>query len=126
MKLRRVLCALIAVSLAGMLTSGVIAGDKEKELEARAKVSREAAQKTALEKVPGGQIKEGELEEEDGKLIWSFDITTNGSKDIKEIQVDAITGKVLSEKTETAKEEDEEASKEGKKEKDDDDKDEKK
>lgn len=70
-------------------------------LQARAKVSRAEAEKIALAKVPNGSIKEGELEKEKGKLIWSFDIATPGSQDITEVQVDAVTGEVVSVEKET-------------------------
>lgn len=71
------------------------------KLMARAKVSETQARAIALSKVPGGTIKEGGLEEENGKLLWSFDIATPGSKDITEVGVDAITGKVLAVAKET-------------------------
>jgi len=58
---------------------------------AEAKVSKETAQQTALAKAPGGTVKECEIEKEKGKLIWSFDITTPDTKDITEVNVDAIT-----------------------------------
>ena len=80
-------------------------GDKEAKLEAHAKISKPQAEKIALEKVPGGTIKEGELEKEKGKLIWSFDVSTPGTADITEVHVDAITGAVLTTEQETAKEE---------------------
>ena len=80
-------------------------GDKEAKLEAQAKISKADAEKIALEKVPGGTIKEGELEKEKGKLIWSFDMATPGTTDTTEVHVDAITGAVLSNEKETAKEE---------------------
>ena len=51
---------------------------------------------TALAKAPGGTVKEGELEKEKGKLIWSFDIATPDTRDITEVNVDAITGQVVS------------------------------
>jgi hypothetical protein len=65
------------------------------ELQADAKVTRAAAEKIALAKVPNGKIKSGELEREHGKLVWSFDISTPHSKNITEVQVDAKTGKIL-------------------------------
>jgi hypothetical protein len=65
------------------------------KLMAEAKVSKETAQQTALTKVPNGAIKEGELEMEKGKLIWSFCFTIPDSKDIKEVNVDAVTGDVV-------------------------------
>jgi len=66
-----------------------------------AKISESEAAKTALASVPLGKIKESELEEESGKLVWSFDITTPKSKNITEVQVDAITGKIVSTEIET-------------------------
>jgi uncharacterized membrane protein YkoI len=69
---------------------------KPSPLEKQAKITRQQAEKTALAKVPNGKIQEGELEKEKGKLIWSFDIASPGSKDVTEVQVDAITGEVVS------------------------------
>ena len=60
-----------------------------------AKISRTDAERAALAKVPNGVIKEGELEKEHGRLIWSFDISSAGSKDITEVHVDATTGEVI-------------------------------
>ena len=78
---------------------GVNTGAK---LMAQAKITKEQAQQAALAKVPNGMAKTGELEKEDGKLIWSFDIAVPDSKDIKEVAVDALTGSVLAVETETA------------------------
>jgi len=130
---------LLAVTLASALIAApALAKDK---LEAQAKISKADAEKIALAKVPGGKVKEAELEEEDGKLIWTFDIAKEGSKDIVEVNVDAKTGEVVSveeesaerEAAEKAKEEKEKSEKKDKKEakekkgdKDDDEKEEKK
>jgi hypothetical protein len=61
-----------------------------------AQVTRAQAEKTALTKAPGGQIREGELEHEHGKLVWSFDISRPGQSGITEVQVDAHTGRIVS------------------------------
>ncbi len=74
-------------------------------LLARAKVSVEAARAAALARVPGGTIKAGELEEEDGALIFSFDIAVEGMEGIEEVHVDALTGEVLAQEHEGAAEE---------------------
>jgi uncharacterized membrane protein YkoI len=99
---------LLGAGLAGFAASCASEGhgghkDKESQaqLQAEAKVSKTDAEKLALAQVPNGTIKEGELEREKGKLIWSFDITIPGSKDIKEVAIDAITGQVVSVETET-------------------------
>lgn len=68
---------------------------------AEAKVSRDAATATALAKVPGGSVKDAELEKEHGRLVWSFDITTPSSGNVTEVQVDANDGKIVSVATET-------------------------
>jgi uncharacterized membrane protein YkoI len=79
------------------------------KLMAEAKVSKETAQQTALAKVPNGTVKEGELEKENGKLQWSFDVATPDSKDITEVNVDAVTGDVISVDKESAESEAKEA-----------------
>jgi uncharacterized membrane protein YkoI len=66
-----------------------------------AKISKADAQKIALAKVPNGAIKESELEKEKGKLIWSFDVATPGTKNITEVNVDAITGEIVAMDIET-------------------------
>ena len=100
LKIESVVCLLV--------TAGLLAGSgctTEKNLEARAKISKGEAEQIALTKAPGGAIKEGELEKEHGKLIWSFDIATSGTKDITEVQVDAITGQIVSVENESAAQE---------------------
>jgi len=67
-----------------------------------AKVSKADAEKIALTKALGGTIKESELEKEHGKLVWSFDIATPSTKDITEVQVDAVTREVVSVEKENA------------------------
>ena len=91
--------------------------DSEASLMSQAKISKETAQATAMAKVPNGTIKEGELEKENGKLQWSFDMATPDSKDITEVNVDAITGEVISAAKESASDEAKEASGEKKKKK---------
>jgi uncharacterized membrane protein YkoI len=108
MKIKNIIWSLVTIGLLSGLTACMTereekAEHKEKEakLEAQAKVSKADAEKIALAKAPGGTIKEGELEKEKGKLIWSFDISIPGSANIKEVQVDAITGEVVSVEAET-------------------------
>ena len=63
---------------------------------AKAKITMEEARRTALARVPGGQITSEELEKEHGKLIYSFDLKVNGKSGIEEVNVDANTVKILS------------------------------
>jgi uncharacterized membrane protein YkoI len=64
-------------------------------LVAKAKVTETAARKTAMAKVPKGTATAVELEREKGKLQYSYDFIVPGETDITEVNVDAITGKVL-------------------------------
>lgn len=64
-------------------------------LLAKAKISQAQAEKTALKKAPDGTVKESELKDKKGKLTWSVEMSRPKTKDITEVKVDAITGKVL-------------------------------
>src|SRR2546429_8527778 len=118
MTIKNITCSILTL---GLIAGGLTACTTEKEgrnegkLEAQAKVSRAEAERTALAKVPGGTIKEGGIEKEKGKLIWSFDITTPGTKDITEVAVDAITRAGVCGGKEKAAEEGKEKKAEGKK-----------
>ena len=68
--------------------------EEQEGLLARAKISSESARQTALARFPGGQITESEIEEEGGRLIYSFDLDVNGEK--TEVEIDAITGEIVS------------------------------
>jgi uncharacterized membrane protein YkoI len=87
--------------------AGILAGcasekDQSAGLVSQARISKADAQQMALAKVPDGTIKEGELEKEKGKLIWSFDVATPDTKDITEVNIDAITGDLVSVAKESA------------------------
>jgi uncharacterized membrane protein YkoI len=66
-----------------------------RKLALKATIAEAVAAATALAKVPGGKIESVELEEEGGKLIYSYDIKIAGKKGIEEIQVDAMSGAVV-------------------------------
>ena len=79
-------------------------GEESEQNEAmlmkQAKITKAEAEKIALKKAPG-TVEEGELEMENGKLVYSFDIrNTKGT--ITEVQVDAKDGKIVSVEEETA------------------------
>jgi len=64
------------------------------DLPALAKISFGKALKAAEKAVPGGQAIKGELEVEDGNLMYSFDMV-GPDKSISEAEIDAGDGKVL-------------------------------
>jgi hypothetical protein len=118
MKLKKIICSTLTL---GLLTAGLVGCATEQaqqaKLEAKAKITKADAERIALAKVPGGTIKEGGIEKEKGKVIWSFDITTQGTQDIAEVAVDAMTGDVVAIDTETPEDEaKEKAGKKGEKE----------
>jgi uncharacterized membrane protein YkoI len=116
MKIKMIFSSVLAVGLlAGCASEENEHQDhaaKQAKLMAQAKVSQTDAQATALAKVPNGTVKESELEKEHGKLIWSFDIATSDTKDITEVNVDAITGDVVGMDKESAASEAKEAKEE--------------
>ncbi|HEY7161001.1 MAG TPA: PepSY domain-containing protein [Acidobacteriota bacterium] len=68
---------------------------EEQVLAKKAKLSFADAKKKALEKVPG-EIFNWELEMEEGKIIYSFEIELpNDKKYSREVDVDAMTGKII-------------------------------
>lgn len=96
-----IIAGVLAVAMAALGAAGCASETHEQaQLLALARISREQAAQAALAQAPGGKIKEGELENDSGKLTWWFDIVTPGSKNVTEISVDASTGGVISVATE--------------------------
>jgi uncharacterized membrane protein YkoI len=81
--------------------------NKESQEQARlarqAKITMEQARETALKRAPGS-VEGSELEREHGKLVYSFDIR-NARGTITEVQVSAITGRIVSVEHENKKQE---------------------
>ena len=65
-------------------------------LLARAKITESQARASALARVPGGRFVDAELEEEDGRLVYSFDLAVDGHAGVTDVEIDAMTGDVLS------------------------------
>jgi uncharacterized membrane protein YkoI len=70
-------------------------------LSRQAKITKDEAEHLALARVPHGSIKSAEIENEKGHLVWSFDISTPGTRNLTEILVDAKSGEIISQQTET-------------------------
>lgn len=108
MKAKRLGWIAVAAALAaGCATEGrgKTGRNDQVKLQAEAKISQETATQTALGQVHNGTVNGIELEREHGKLIWSFDMSTPGTTEITEVNVDAITGKVVSTSKESPKSE---------------------
>jgi hypothetical protein len=93
--------AFVLCSLMFAFTSLVFGEPSQAEITKQAKVSKTEAEHIALARVPHGSIKSAEFENEKGHLVWSFDISSHGTRNITEILVDARSGKIISQQTET-------------------------
>ena len=116
------IAVLTLIAVFGVGTAAMHASDTKKKtedqaaLQKEAKISLEKAREIALKKAPG-TVKSSELEREKGKLIYSFDIQTKSKKEITEVNVDAMDGKIVAVEHENAKKEAEEKKQEAKEEK---------
>jgi uncharacterized membrane protein YkoI len=85
----------IFISLAAvLLAGGVMAAETQAQLQKEAKISMKKARSIALKKVHHGTIESAELERENGKLIYSFDVKAH-QPGVTEVNVDAMNGKVV-------------------------------
>ena len=104
--------ALIPLAL---LLSASIASAQGKKVETQAELQKEAkmtmadARAMAMREVPGARVQAGEIEREGGKLIYSFDMKVPHKSGIDEVNIDAMTGKLVSKQHETPKDEKAEA-----------------
>src|SRR4051812_43255629 len=99
---------LIAVAVLALASQAQAQQGYKKEipdsLAKQAKISESAAASTAQKRVPKGKIESAELErEKKGKLIYSFDMKTAGKSGTDEVNIDAMTGKVIAVEHETPK-----------------------
>lgn len=101
------IAALAITPVASATASCSIHPDKtatDAQLAKLAKVSQADAEKRALARVKSPATVVGsELQAEQGCLVWSLVLKVNGTSGIKEMQVDAGTGKVLSAKHNSGK-----------------------
>ena len=90
------LLSLIAPAMAAAQATPTVKVTEDKPgLLKRAKVAPDSAIRLAEAAVPTGKVKSGEIEEEKGKLIYSFDIKVPGKPGITEIHIDPATGAVV-------------------------------
>jgi uncharacterized membrane protein YkoI len=73
----------------------VTVSEEERGLLAQATVRSDSAMKIARARVPGGRIVKAEIENEDGKLVYSFILKVAGKAGVEEVNVDAKTGAVV-------------------------------
>jgi uncharacterized membrane protein YkoI len=86
------------ISLA--MTAGLMIVGPAVASPARPAISMQTARAKALAVAPG-RVKSANLETENGRLLYSFDIQMPRKTGIEEVQVSAVNGKILSNKHET-------------------------
>jgi uncharacterized membrane protein YkoI len=101
--MRWLLLALTAGFAVNAQTAGTCK-EARKGLASRARLSCADARAIALHQVKAkSAVKSAELEEEHGRLVYSFDLVQPGRAGVEEVQVDARTREVVSIKHETAR-----------------------
>jgi hypothetical protein len=90
---------ILIVALAAFGISSGVASEKN-EAKHSSKITKARAERIALNKVPGGIIRSAELETTRGQRFWAVYIAKPGSKNAKEIRVDATSGQILAVQTE--------------------------
>ena len=98
--MRLTMCAGLAVAAVALLGGNARAQASYKKaipdsLAKDAKISEETAAAAARKRVPKGIIQAVELEREKKKLIYSYELKVPGRSGVEEVNVDAVTGKVL-------------------------------
>jgi uncharacterized iron-regulated membrane protein len=94
---RKITVVLIAFAVAApaLMAQRVKVAENKPGLLKRAKITADSAIAVAKARLPKAVINAAEIEEEDGKLIYSFDMKTAGKSGIDEVNVDALTGKLV-------------------------------
>ncbi|HEY8310477.1 MAG TPA: PepSY domain-containing protein [Gemmatimonadaceae bacterium] len=69
--------------------------DVPANLAREAKISIDSARAIASKKLPKAYVQSEELERENGKLIYSFDMKTVGKSGIDEVNVNALNGALV-------------------------------
>lgn len=99
------LAVLIGLIIVPGISSTARAQEKaeQQRLAKQVKVTQDHAQEVALKRAPG-TVESAELEREHGRLVYSFDIR-NAKGTITEVQVSAITGRIVRVEHENKKQE---------------------
>lgn len=97
MRLISTLTLVAAVCVAGTLAAQEAPGATRNvpdSLVSKAKITEDSARAVALKRVPG-TVQGVALERERKRLMWDFKIQRTGRKGTTEVEVSAMTGKVL-------------------------------
>jgi len=87
--------AAAATTLAAQERAPKYSRDLPAKLVRQTKVSESDAARTAAARVPKGKIQGVELENENGRLIYSYELKVPGKSGVEEVNVNAKTGVVV-------------------------------
>ena len=105
---------LVLVCLAASAQAKVTIKESSPGLQAKATYPGEKAIEQVGTLLPQGKIVEAELEEEGGRLIYSFDVRTAGKSGIDEVNISAMDGSLIGRDHEGSKAESDEAAQDAK------------
>jgi len=86
---------LVASAVAAIGSGSIALEEDSPGLSGQARVSDANARVLALQRVRGGKVVEAELEEERGRLVYSYEIRVSDGRGV--VEIDATTGAVVSE-----------------------------
>lgn len=109
MRSTTILAVLFLLAPGAAAAQSVMIKEEVPGLLKQAKITGDSALKLAQARVPNSTMKSGEIEKEHGKLVFSFDLAVTGKTGIEEVQVDAVSGKIVSVEHESAEDEAKEA-----------------
>ncbi len=79
------------------------AEETQEQLRKEAKITEDQARDVALKRYPKATVSASELEREHGRLIYSMELKVPGRSGVQEVNVNAITGKLVNVEHESAK-----------------------
>lgn len=88
-------CTVAAAATAGAQSTTQPKTDIPPALARSAKISLDSARTIAMHRLPKATIASQELERENGRLIYSFDMNVPGKSGIDEINVNALNGRIV-------------------------------
>jgi hypothetical protein len=94
---RKISLVLLTVAMGSpvLAAQSVRMAESKPGLLKQAKITADSAFAVAKAALPKATISSAEIEQENGKLIYSFDMKTAGKSGIDEVNVDALTGKLV-------------------------------
>jgi uncharacterized membrane protein YkoI len=90
---------ILVAALATLTVAPAIASDNHQPRH-HGRITKRQAEQIALSKVRDGTIRTAELQTANGSRFWSVYVMKPGSKNAKEVRVDAASGKILTVQTE--------------------------